>query len=318
MTSACWRAASARALSQCSSCRPAAARSRLAASRRNFSSGEGCDVTGEAGSGGRFGEGSCERAAEIKKREQSDATAAARLNKRQVFIESWPQKTLAADADGAEAQDDVAARGGPAKTHHRAETREKQHLVKLVPQVSAVGTGENLVAGHLPVRVNRNVDEKPVRKRKLNFMLFGRPGLRVVRQSNQLGGAQNIERHVIRDGAHRNSRNHQLQNERKNRDRRKNSASRGNGKRPQNVVEQNLGAVTQFAETASPILGLLRLRRGYFNTHSQIGWRNISRHAREQHGKLAKGFEFGAAKRAAVQVLTNLDALRRGSRASDS
>ena len=41
---------------------------------------------------------------------------------------------LAADVYGAEIKDDVPAGGGPAKTQHRAETREKKNLVKLMAQ----------------------------------------------------------------------------------------------------------------------------------------------------------------------------------------
>ena len=57
----------------------------------------------------------------------------------------------AADVDGAEAQDYVAAGGGAAEAEHRAETGEQEHLVELVAQVEAARTGQNLVADHLAV-----------------------------------------------------------------------------------------------------------------------------------------------------------------------
>src|SRR5271155_948346 len=149
-------------------------------------------------------------------------------------------------------------------------------------------------------------------------MLLGSPRLRIIRNGNQLGGTENVERHIVGYGLQGGTRRHQLQHKNENHDGGKNSASGGNGERAQNVVEKYFRAVAHLAQTAGPTLGMLRLRRGYFNAYSQIRRGNIFRHARKQYGKLAKGFQLGAANRAAVQVLANLYALggRRGPRES--
>src|SRR5580692_340440 len=99
-------------------------------------------------------------------------------------------EALAADTNGAEAEDDVAAGSGPAEAHHRAKAGEKKHLVELMAQIRAVRTSENLVTGHLAVVVDGYVDEKTMRKGKLYFVLLRRPSLRIV----QIGRASCRER----------------------------------------------------------------------------------------------------------------------------
>ena len=76
----------------------------------------------------------------------------------------------------------MAAGGWPAKAHHRTEAREQKHLVELMTQIGTVGSRKDLIVGHLAVSVDGYVDEKAVRKRKLNLVLLRRPGLRVIRQ----------------------------------------------------------------------------------------------------------------------------------------
>src|ERR1700722_2596480 len=226
-------------------------------------------------------------------------------------------EALAADTDGAETQDDMTSGSGPAEAHHWAEAREKKHLVKLMAQIGAVGTRENLVAGHLAVRVDSDVDEKTVRKRKLHLMLLGGPRLRIIRQRQKLGGTQNIERHVVGNGTHGDARHHQLQHENKHYDRGKNTAGGGNGERTKNIVEKNFATIAYLAQTARPIMRMLRLSCCYFNAHSQIGRGNIFRHPGKQDGKLAEGFQLGTANGATAQMLANLYALRRRRGAGD-
>src|SRR5580700_8338797 len=72
---------------------------------------------------------------------------------------------LAADTNSAEAEDDVAAGGGPAKAHHGAEAGEEKHLVQLMAQIGAGGSGKNLIVSHLAVGIDGDVDEKAMRKR---------------------------------------------------------------------------------------------------------------------------------------------------------
>src|SRR5258706_4864682 len=84
--------------------------------------------------------------------------------------------TLASDADGAEAQNYVAAGGGAAETHHGTEAREQEHLIELMAEVDALGAGDNLVGDHLAVLIHGDIDEQTVRERKLHIVLLGCPG----------------------------------------------------------------------------------------------------------------------------------------------
>src|SRR5271163_732133 len=177
---AAWRcAAAARALSQASAGKPCAARSRLVASKsaRSAAPADGEDCEDWVAYGGRF----CAESAEENRKSTRVAGPAATRSKRENFIR------LAADVDGAEAEDDVAAGGGMAEAEHRCEAREEQHLVKLVAELGAAGSGENLVIDHLAVRVHGDVEKKSVRQGKLDIMLFERYRLRILRGRNQLG-----------------------------------------------------------------------------------------------------------------------------------
>src|SRR2546429_5438243 len=54
------------------------------------------------------------------------------------------RSNLPAYADGTEAQHHMPPGGRPAEAEHRAEAREEQHLIQMVTQFQARGTGENL------------------------------------------------------------------------------------------------------------------------------------------------------------------------------
>src|SRR6266403_2951263 len=149
---------------------------------------------------------------------------------------------LAADADGAEAEDYVAAGDGAAEALHGAEAREKEHLIELMAQVHAVRAGNNLVADHLTVLIHGNIDEQAVRKGKLDVMLLRRPGRWVLGKADQFRGAEDIQRHVIRNGAHRDSGSDQLQDQNKNENGGEKSAGSRNGERAKNIVEQKFRA----------------------------------------------------------------------------
>src|SRR5580698_5698264 len=56
---------------------------------------------------------------------------------------------LAAHVHSVEVENHVAAGSGPAKTQHRAETREEKNFVELMAQGRARGTGKNFVVHHL-------------------------------------------------------------------------------------------------------------------------------------------------------------------------
>jgi hypothetical protein len=82
---------------------------------------------------------------------------------------------LAADADGAEAQDDVAAGSGPAKAGHRVEAREEQHLIELVLHFAGSWTGENLVVQHLTAGIDGDIDHQAVRQSEFGIVIFRSP-----------------------------------------------------------------------------------------------------------------------------------------------
>src|ERR1700686_4256255 len=120
-------------------------------------------------------------------------------------------RDLAADADGAEAQDYVAAGGGPAEAQHRTEAGEKQHLIELMTQIDTRWSGQNLVAHHLAVLMDSDIQQEAMRQRELQIMLLGSPGLRIVRERKQLSGTQNVEGDIVGDGPHGNAGRDQLQ-----------------------------------------------------------------------------------------------------------
>ena len=71
--------------------------------------------------------------------------------------------SLAANADGAEAEDHVAAGSWPAEAHHWTEARKEQHLIELVPQIEALWSGQNLIGDHLAVLVDGDIQKQAVR-----------------------------------------------------------------------------------------------------------------------------------------------------------
>src|SRR5208282_2988231 len=72
---------------------------------------------------------------------------------------------LAANVHSAEVENDMAAGGGPAKTQHRAETREKKNLVELMAQRRTRGAGKNFIVHHLATSVDSDINLKALRKR---------------------------------------------------------------------------------------------------------------------------------------------------------
>src|SRR5258708_3229244 len=215
----------------------------------------------------------------------------------------------AADADGAEAENHVAAGSGTAEAQHGAEAGEEQHLVELALEFQAVWAGENLIVGHVALGIDGDVQQEAVRQGKFELVLFRRPGLRIVRKRNQLGRAHQIESHVVLDGAHGSARHDHLEHQHENEDSGEESAGSRNGQRAENVVEQNFGAILDAAHTGGPILRMLRLSGSDLDAHGEIGRRNVPGHTRKHNRQLAEAFQFLAANIATFQVLPNLDAL---------
>src|SRR2546425_1145689 len=81
-------------------------------------------------------------------------------------------ESLSLDADFGEAQDHVTAGGGPAKTHHGAETREKQDLIELAAQGAVARPCQDLIVDHLALGIHGHVNQKVVRERESRFALL--------------------------------------------------------------------------------------------------------------------------------------------------
>src|SRR4051812_35452581 len=117
----------------------------------------------------------------------------------------------AADVNGAEAEDDVAAGGGPAEAEHGTEAGEEQHLIELVPKIRASGTRQNLIANHLAVGIDGYIEKQAMREREFRVVLF--PGLREVGERDEFSGLQDVDGHIVLNGANGDARHHQLQHD---------------------------------------------------------------------------------------------------------
>src|SRR5437016_6905123 len=204
-----------------------------------------------------------------------------------------------------------------AKTHHGAEAREEQNLVKLAAKFHARRAGENLVTRHLAVRIDGDVNQQAVRQRKFTVLLLRRPGFRVVRERNQFGGAHQIESDVVLHGAHGRTGQNHLKHEHEDENGGKKAARSRQRERAENVVQQDFGAILDAANAARPIARMLRLSSSDLNADGEIGRRNVRGHTRKHDGQLAEAFQLFAANVATFEVLANPDALGDARSASD-
>ncbi len=102
--------------------------------------------------------------------------AATRLFYSETFTgEGLSRERLAANANCTETQNDVAARNLPAKTAHGLESREQQHLVKLMLHFPGVRSRKNLVANHLALRVHGDIEHQTVRQGELTIVILRGP-----------------------------------------------------------------------------------------------------------------------------------------------
>src|SRR5437588_166278 len=219
-----------------------------------------------------------------------------------------PLKESAANADRAEAHHHVSAGRGPAEAEHRAEAREQQHLIQLVAQFRAGWTRENLIIGHVARSIYCHVQQKAVGQGKFGIVLFGRPGLRIIRKRNKSRRMHEIDGHIVFDRAEGDARNNHLQGHNKNQHRRQKAACRRNGQRAKHVLEHDSRVIPEMAPTHRPILRLLGLRRRDLDAHREIRVRNSFRHARKQYRQLAEPLQLFAAAAAKFQVFANRDA----------
>src|SRR5260370_31862081 len=147
----------------------------------------------------------------------------------------------------------MAAGSGTAEAQHGAEAREKQNLVKLSPKLRALRSGKNLVAGHLAVRVDSDINQQAVRQRKFEVVLLRRPGLRIIRKRNQLGGTHQIESHIVLHGADGGARQNHLEHQDENENGGEESAGPREGQGPENVVEEDFGSILPPANGGAAI-----------------------------------------------------------------
>src|SRR6266567_8855828 len=215
----------------------------------------------------------------------------------------------AADADGAETENHVAAGPRTAKTQHGTEAREKQHLVKLAPEFQAVRAGENLIVGHVALGIDGDVQQEAVRQGKFEVVLLRRPGLRIIRKRNQLGGAHEIEGDIVLHGAHSDARHDHLEHQNENENGGEKSAGGRKSQGAENIIEQNFRAILDAADAAMPILQMLRLSSGNLDAHGQISRRNAPGYTRKHNAELAEFFQLPAANAAPFEVLPDHDAL---------
>src|SRR5260370_9703668 len=203
----------------------------------------------------------------------------------------------------------MAAGSGTAEAQHGAEAREEQHLVKLAAEFQAVWAGNNLIIGHVALGIDGDVEQEAVGQGKFEVVLLRGPGLRIVRKRNQLGGAHEIERHVVLHGAHSDARPDHLKHQHEDENGGEESAGGWNGQRTENVVEQNFGAILDAAHAARPILRMLRLSGSNLDAHGAISKRNVFWGTRKQNGQVLETIPRLAANAARFQGLANPDAL---------
>jgi len=80
---------------------------------------------------------------------------------------------LAADVNGAEVQDHMAAGSRPTKAQHRTEPREKQHLIEVMADRRRIGTLNNVVSGHLAIGIHSDVDQQIMLQLQIGMLHFG-------------------------------------------------------------------------------------------------------------------------------------------------
>src|SRR5205823_6729863 len=157
---------------------------------------------------------------------------------------------LSADADGAEAENNVAAGNFAAETGHRVETREEQHLIQFVLHFGRIGTGKDLVANHFAVCAYGNIEHEAVRKCELGIVIFRSPISGRVGKSEQLGRLHDVERDIVGNGLNGDARRHQLKNEDENQHGGNETASGGQCDGTKNIVEENFHAIAETLPAA--------------------------------------------------------------------
>jgi len=221
---------------------------------------------------------------------------------------------LAADVDGAEAQDYVSAGGGPAEAQHWAEAREQKRAIQLAVRLLVVRAIDYFISNHLSARIHNHVHQEVVLEDRVGMLHFGHDVCREIGKRNQLGGTQQRCGNVVGIGLHGDTRKDHVQYEYENDDRGEESAGGRNGQRTENIVEQDFGAILDALPATRPALCFLGLRGGNLDAYGKIRRRQTARRTGQQHGKLAIALQFFTAIGAIVQMLAQSGALFRARR----
>src|ERR1700730_9172073 len=146
--------------------------------------------------------------------------------------------------------------------------------------------------------------------------MFGRPGRRIFRERNQFRRPHQVKGHVVFNSAHCNARDQDLKNKDESQDARHESAGGWQSERAKNIVEQNLGAVTNLSSAGTPASRSLGLRGSHFDAHGEVRRRRVLGQWCTHFAQLAKTLQVLAAIGAEFQVLADaralLDAIRPG------
>src|SRR5271170_4006269 len=135
----------------------------------------------------------------------------------------------AANMDGAEADDHMAASGWPAEAEHRTEAREDQNLIEVMAGFRRSVAVDDVVRGHLPVRIHRHVHQKVVLKFQIRMLHLRHGRHRIIGKRDEFGGLQQAGGNIIRIGLDGNARRDQVKNENKNDQSREKAASGRDG-----------------------------------------------------------------------------------------
>ena len=104
--------------------------------------------------------------------------------------------------------------------------------------------------------------------------------MRIVREGDEFGGLQNIERHVVLNRTHGDAMNDELEHDDEDQDCGNKSAGRGQGEWTKNVLEQNSCVVAPPAHAAGEVLCGRRLGSGNANAHREVRRRKTPGNAR--------------------------------------
>src|SRR5262249_61333669 len=225
------------------------------------------------------------------------------------------RKELAADADGAEAENHVAAGNLAPEALHRSKAGEEQHFVELMLHVLGTRTGNNLIVDHAAVLVDRDVHQQTVRKSQLGIVLFRGPAARRIGKRDELGRLQDIQRSIVGVGLYGEAGSHHLQHHHEDQHGGNKTAGGWDGERTEYIVEQDFRAITETLPARARIESVLNLGCRNLDANRQIRRGRYARGARKQYGQLAIALQLLAADRAGFKMCAHFKAFAGARRA---